>query len=78
MVQESLANVLQHAPGTAATLTVAPEGDRLVVTVENAAPALRRRQVGRRRGLGTLGMAERARAVGGTLDAGPTATGGWR
>jgi signal transduction histidine kinase len=79
VVQESLANVLQHAPGAAASVVLADggAGDGLDVTVTNGpattAPPPRRG----RTGLGTRGMGERVRAVGGTFEAGATASGGW-
>lgn len=78
VVQEALANVLQHAPGAASTLDVDVTGGRLVVAVANAAPARPVAGPSGRRGLGTLGMAERTRAVGGSIESGPTADGGWR
>jgi signal transduction histidine kinase len=77
VVQESLANVLQHAPGAAATVLLADDGDGLEVTVGNGpatgAPPPRSARVG----LGTRGMGERVRAVGGTFHAVATGAGGW-
>jgi signal transduction histidine kinase len=79
VVQESLANVLQHAPGAQAAVSVRRAGDDLVeVAVANTAPPSRVVPGRGRRGLGERGMAERARAVGGELETGPTADGGWR
>ncbi|MEJ7725022.1 MAG: histidine kinase [Ilumatobacteraceae bacterium] len=90
VVQESLSNVLQHAPGAPSRVRVAssnydPEGsseDRLlVVDVVNEAPTRPASVAGtadRRAGLGLRGMAERLRAYGGSFSAGPTDDGGWR
>ncbi len=79
VVQEALANVLQHAPGATASLDVAAEGADLVIRIENApVPVPPASDPRARRGLGTLGMAERTRAVGGTFESGPTPSSGWR
>jgi signal transduction histidine kinase len=67
IVQESLTNSRRHAPGAAAEITIAFAGDRLRLTIENAAAN------GHDSGLtGTriVGMRERALALGGTLNAG--------
>jgi len=74
IVQEALTNVIKHAPGSRAEVTVGREDANLVVEVTNsrvgaAEPA------GTGRGL--LNMRERAQAVGGVLVAGPAA-GRWR
>ena len=72
LVQEALSNVLRHAPGRAAAVTVTRADGALLVTVENAGP------VGPPgAGHGLVGMRERVAAVGGTVSAGPEA-GGWR
>ncbi|MEJ2868771.1 histidine kinase [Actinomycetospora sp. OC33-EN08] len=75
MVQESLANAASHAPGAPCSVTVARHGDRLSVTVTNDPSD----DVGRASGggFGLVGMAERARLVGGTLAYGPIPSGGW-
>jgi signal transduction histidine kinase len=68
IVQESLTNVVRHAGASHATVTVAADGDALVVEVTddgNGAPASGN---GARQGI--VGMRERARALGGTLQAG--------
>jgi signal transduction histidine kinase len=78
VVQESLTNVLRHAPG-ADTLVTVDVGDGCVtVTVANAAPptgAVDTTDVG---GHGLVGMRERIRVYGGALETGPQADGGWR
>lgn len=79
IVQEALANVVRHAPGANTRVTVSADDDRLEVRVVNqpppgppAAPV----EVGDT-GHGLVGMRERVRLVGGTLEAGPTADGGF-
>jgi signal transduction histidine kinase len=74
IVQQSLANAVQHAPGAPVDLALRQERGRLVVEVTNG-PG---RQPGRTgAGVGLLGMRERAELQGGTLAAGPTADGGF-
>jgi signal transduction histidine kinase len=76
IVQESLTNVVRHAAATSATVGLRYDVDSLVVLVEDdgrgpdAAP--------NGDGHGLIGMRERAAAVGGTLDTGPAARGGFR
>jgi signal transduction histidine kinase len=76
--REALANVARHAPGNRVELTVDVDTDtdevRLVVADHGRAPAA---QDHANSHFGLVGMRERARAVGGHLDAGPTAD-GWR
>ena len=58
-------------------LSLAYEPARVVLEVENGPGGTR--DTGREhRGLGVLGMRERAQVVGATLETGPTAAGGWR
>jgi signal transduction histidine kinase len=80
IVQEALTNVVRHAPGAHAQVRVTREADRVVVEVTDdgrgAVPVGAPAPDGS--GNGLRGMQERARAVGGTLDAGPMAGGGWR
>lgn len=71
VVQESLSNTARHAPGAAATVTVAICDGAATVTVTDRGPA-RPRSTG---GLGLVGMRERVSALGGTLRAGPDGTG---
>jgi signal transduction histidine kinase len=80
IVQESLSNVLQHAPGAACEVVIEPDRSAgLVVVVSNSAvpPTVADRPTGRV-GLGVRGMDERVRAAGGTFAAGPLSTGGWQ
>jgi signal transduction histidine kinase len=78
IVQESLTNTLRHSQATRARVTVrcAPGSVRLEIRDDGPArPAGRVDGSGRR---GILGMRERARLLGGTLDAGPLPNGGFR
>lgn len=77
IVQESLANVLQHATGATATVVLVLGDDGLAVTIANGRPADVPAPRSGRSGLGTRGMGERVRALGGTVTSGPTADGGW-
>ena len=77
IVQESLTNVLRHAHATAATVRLSYLPDAVTVDVTDNGRAV----VGQaepRDGHGLAGMAERAAAVGGILEAGPRHEGGWR
>ncbi|MEU9449889.1 sensor histidine kinase [Streptomyces sp. NPDC048277] len=79
VVQEALTNVRRHA-GDATEITVGLRraGDRLEVTVTDdghgSAPLPDAAHGG---GFGLVGLTERVTALGGTLDAGPRAAGGW-
>lgn len=75
VVQEAMTNALRHAPGAAIEVTIAG-GDSLDIEVRNAAPAAAPAAAGS--GTGLLGLAERLRLYGGTLEAGQRAGGGFR
>ncbi|MBG6095535.1 sensor histidine kinase [Nocardioides luteus] len=80
-VQECLANAARHAPGAPCEVVVdSREPAAVVVTVRNGPPPGPVAPSGspRRRGLGLVGMQERADLTGSTLEAGPTAEGGWQ
>lgn len=78
MVQESLANAAQHAPGALRTVQVDYDDDAVRLTVGNLAPAGERNpEIAPRQGYGLQGMAERADLIGGTLSTGPAPEGGW-
>ena len=78
IVQESLTNVLRHAPAaTRVDVTVACTDHEVTVTVDDDAVAhAAPRTTGSGRGL--IGMRERALMYGGSIDAGPRPGGGWR
>ncbi len=78
VIQEALTNVLRHAPGAAAAVTIRRHPDSIEVVVENSAVATGRAAAstvgGSQRGL--IGMRERLTMVGGKLvKAGPSASG---
>ncbi|QAY71398.1 sensor histidine kinase [Xylanimonas protaetiae] len=77
MVQESLANARQHAPGARCVVTVDDtHPDGVALTVRNDPPAYRPTS-SPSGGHGLLGMRERAELVGATLRHGPNVDGGW-
>jgi signal transduction histidine kinase len=74
IVQEALTNVRKHAGNATAAVSINVNERSVVVRIESSEP----NQIGQRPsvvGHGLLGMRERARLVGGTLSAGPTASG---
>jgi signal transduction histidine kinase len=74
VLQEALTNVAKHAPGAAVTVRVLSSAELTEIRVLNAAPpAGPLPGVPGRRGL--IGLRERVRLVGGTLQAGPRAGG---
>lgn len=83
IVQEGLTNVLRHAAGARTCVRVRGAEDAVRVTVENQAPPgppvlARATGAGGAEGHGLVGMRERAQLFGGSLEAGPTAEGGFR
>jgi signal transduction histidine kinase len=78
IAQEALANAARHAPGGPVNVLVDVESDRLVLTVANGPPSTRAQPSPAGTGHGLMGMRERAALLGGTLQAGPDATGGYR
>jgi len=77
IIQESLTNVLRHAGSATATARVDYRPDALVVEVLDDGNARPGRPL-RAGGNGIAGMSERANALGGTLQTGPRAEGGFR
>ncbi|MFJ6780335.1 sensor histidine kinase [Streptomyces yangpuensis] len=79
IVQEALANVVRHAPGATTRVSVTVDDEVLVLVVNG--PAARDAVVepeGPGTGHGLVGMRERVRLTGGTLDTGPLPDGGFR
>ncbi|MFC8918615.1 sensor histidine kinase [Streptomyces sp. NPDC047821] len=79
IVQEALANVVRHAPGAPTRVSVTVADGRLTVLVVNgpcgeAGSPLETSGTGH----GLVGMRERVRLTGGTLDTGPLPDGGFR
>ena len=79
VVQESLSNALRHAAGAPVAVTVTVIGTRLEISVLNGEPdgtaAGGPSLLGG--GFGLKGMRERVEALGGSLQVGPTDTGGF-
>ncbi|MFJ2665567.1 sensor histidine kinase [Nocardia fluminea] len=77
IVQESLTNVVRHAPGATALITLRYTPEWVDITVDNTRPTgtVVRSGIG---GNGIIGMRERAHALGGALTAGPRPSGGFR
>ncbi len=69
VVQEALTNVRKHSAGRAATVSLRWHPDRVDVDVHDPGPTRRAPRFGPS-GLGLRGMAERVRALGGTVDSG--------
>jgi signal transduction histidine kinase len=80
IVQESLSNVIRHAPGARTVISLDLEDSDLVVSVLNDAatqPAQPMEAAGRARH-GLPGMRERVRLIGGSLETGERDKGGYR
>jgi signal transduction histidine kinase len=80
IVQESLSNVVRHAPGAATRVGVVAGDDELVVEVVNDLPTRAPRPIEEtgRAGHGLVGMRERARLAGGSLHISARPEGGYR
>lgn len=77
VVQESLTNVLKHAPGARTKVRIGRDERTVEVVVDNEpCPIHAARGPGTRHGL--AGLAERLSVFGGHLQAGPQPGGGWR
>ncbi|WP_406443647.1 histidine kinase [Streptomyces sp. NBC_00631] len=79
VVQEALTNVRRHAgDATAIAVRLRRAGDRLEVTVtDDGHGSAQLPDAAHGGGFGLVGLTERVTALGGTLDAGPRAAGGW-
>lgn len=78
IIQESLTNVVRHAPGAPAAVTIRYAADSVEITIDNARATGTQSKSGPSGGNGILGMRERAHALGGQLIAGPRPSGGFR
>jgi signal transduction histidine kinase len=84
IVQEALTNVIRHAGARRAQVRLRCAGGNLEVEVTDDGPGPAPAgddlapPAGVRRGFGLVGMRERAASVGGHVDAGPAAGGGFR
>lgn len=76
IIQEALTNVLRHAgPDARAVVRIANAHDHITIDVEDDGTAT---TCNSDQGNGLSNMAERARSVGGVLDAGPRPSGGFQ
>ena len=71
IVQEALTNVLRHAPGASADVVVRFDAEAVEIEVTNERTTNGAGPGPNGRGLGLVGMRERAALLGGRLDAGP-------
>ncbi|WP_406149424.1 histidine kinase [Streptomyces sp. NBC_01012] len=79
IVQEALANVVRHAPGARTRVSVTARDGHLTVLVVNSRPDQQSSPLETSgTGHGLVGMRERVRLTGGTLDTGPLPDGGFR
>lgn len=80
IIQESLSNVIRHAPGARTRIDIDLKGSDLVLSVVNeAAPRpAEPMETSRLTGHGLTGMRGRVRQVDGTLETGPRPEGGYR
>lgn len=77
IVQEGLSNALRHSPGAPVSVWVEADGHAVAVSVLNGPAQDPGRAAAPGSGLGLQGMRDRALALGGTVQAGPTAEGGF-
>ncbi len=77
LVQEALSNARDHAAGARVRVLLRYGPERFALEVANG-PGGSRTTEREHRGLGVLGMRERAQVVGADLEVGPTGEGGWR
>jgi signal transduction histidine kinase len=80
IIQESLSNVIRHAPGARTLIALDLEDVDLMLSVVNDAgtPPAQPTEAPDRAGHGLPGMRERVRLVGGSLEAGAREEGGYR
>jgi signal transduction histidine kinase len=77
ILQESITNVLRHAGPTRVTVAVEYAADAVSVRITDGGRAGTGELAAHQPGRGILGMRERCRLLGGTLDAGPVPGGGF-
>jgi signal transduction histidine kinase len=78
IIQESLTNVIRHARAATARIAIAYRRADVVIQVEDDGRGVAGQALSATDGNGLLGMRERAAALGGELEAGPLAAGGFR
>jgi signal transduction histidine kinase len=78
IIQESLTNVIRHARAATARIAIAYRPADVVIQIDDDGLGVDERGEAPTEGNGLLGMRERASALGGELEAGPQAAGGFR
>jgi signal transduction histidine kinase len=78
VVQEALTNAMKHAAGSVVRVSLAVRAGELEIDVRDEGAVAPSPLAASGLGLGLAGMRERVEALGGVLDAGPGAAGGWR
>jgi signal transduction histidine kinase len=78
VAQETLSNARQHAPGAPVRVAVRFGEREVSLEVVNGRSSRGATASADRKGMGLIGMGERAHLVGATLTTGPTPAGGWR
>ena len=78
IIQESLTNVIRHARAATASIAIAYRRADVVIQIEDDGRGVDVPGSAGAGGNGLLGMRERAAALGGELEAGPLAAGGFR
>ncbi len=78
IIQEALTNVARHSGGTQVKIGMSVSDGELLVQVEDDGVGITEQSSGAPRSLGLIGMHERAKGLGGTLNVGPGPEGGTR
>ena len=78
VVQEALTNAMKHAPGARVSVRLTADDEAVDIDVRSVGGGPPTVLAATGAGLGLTGMRERIEALGGTLEAGPGADGGWR
>jgi signal transduction histidine kinase len=78
VIQEALTNAMKHAAGSVVRVRLGVRAGELAIDVSDDGAVVPSPLAASGLGLGLAGMRERVEALGGMLDAGPRADGGWR
>jgi len=78
IIQESLTNVIRHARAATSRIAIVYQPADVVIQIDDDGRGLDDHEPKAEGGNGLLGMRERAAALGGELEAGPLAPGGFR
>ena len=78
VVQEGLTNAMKHAPGARVEVRLREQDDSVEIEVRDHGGGEPSALARTGAGLGLDGMRERIESLGGSLEAGPCAEGGWR